>query len=395
MKKISMMLQAGLVCAVFAAGGCGKSGGQPGGKGGFVMPPALVRLETAALADVPVVVTAYGQTTAVNDITIMSQVSGKLTSVHFADGDMIKAGDILFTIDDAEYRSQLVKAEAALEADRAALRQLSDTLERSRPLFEKELVSKNDFETMQRAVEATAAKIKVDEASIVQAKIYLGYCTITAPVSGAAGRRLVDPGNIIGAAFGAGITPLVNIKTLDPLRVDFTISEKYLSVIRREMASATPPAVEVLPRDGGKSLKGVLKMLDNTVNPTTGTIGLRAEVTNADRALWPGQFVDVVLTLDVHAGVVTVADGAIQLGKQGAFVYVAKNGVAELRPVQPGERWQDHVEILAGVAAGDQVVVQGHLMLFPGAKVMDAAQMPPAAASKTAMPPAPGKAEGK
>ena len=388
MKTVFVILQAGLAGAMFAAGGCGKAGGKPGGKGSFVMPPALVRLETAVLADVPVVVTGYGQAAAVSDVTIMPQVSGKLASIHFADGDIIKTGDVLYMIDDVDYRVQVTKAEAALEADKAALRQQTDTLERTRPLSEKELISRNDFESMQRAVEVTAAKIKLDGAMIEQAKIYLGYCTVRSPVAGVTGKHLADPGNVVGA----GMTPLVNIKTIDSLKVDFTISEKYLAVIRREMASATPPTVEVLPRDGGKPLKGVLKMLDNAVNPASGTIGLRAEVANADRALWPGQFVDVVLTLDVHTGAVTVADGALQLGKQGAFVYVAKNGIAELRPVQAGERWKDHVEILSGVTAGDPVIVQGHLMLYPGAKIMDAALVPkpPAAA-----PPVPGKAAGK
>jgi multidrug efflux system membrane fusion protein len=380
-----ILLALGLVCAV----GCTKKNEEQ-----KTRPPAIVQVELSTQKDVPVYIDAFGQLVAPNNVDIVPQVSGKLQEACFVEGQSVQAGDILFKIDPAEYQAALDRNKAALLADQADYKQKLDLLERNRKLFEQKLVSEETFTQYQAAVDMAAARIKQDEASIVNAEIQLGYCTIRSPIQGITGKRQVDPGNVVGVA-----TKLVNIRSADPLFVDFTVPEKYLPVIREAHAKGTldihfvperdvdPIMQEALKKDQDhKSLvqqfiqatyEGKLVFVDNTVDNTTGTIALRAQADNKAGTLWPGQFVILGLTVETVKDAVLVPGPAVLYGKQGPYAFViGDDNKAQLRLLKLGPDWMGYLLIKEGIQPGEKVVTTGQLALYPGAQVMVAPSQP-------------------
>ena len=346
------------------------------------IPPRNVETALAEKKDVIVFIESFGNLDSPNNVDIKSQVTGQMMQAHFKEGDLVKAGDMLFTIDPSQYKAQLEKAEAALIQDLANLKLNKDTVERNRKLLEKELISQQDFDKLQTDVTSSEAAVKIDNANIDLAKINLNYCYITSPIDGVTGKRQVDPGNIITANTGP---TLVNVKTIDPLYIDFTIPERDLGNVRKTMAEGKLKVVITLEKDeresgsaqgdmqkDGNSYEGELHFLDNAVNNTTGTVLLRAVVPNHDMKLWSGQFVSVRLHLSIKKNAVVVPYEAVQIGQQGNYVFViSPDKKAELRNVTVGSKEDDRIIIEDGVKAGETVVTVGQMGLKPGIPVAE------------------------
>ncbi|MFA5096899.1 MAG: efflux RND transporter periplasmic adaptor subunit, partial [Candidatus Omnitrophota bacterium] len=303
-----------------------------------------------------------------SDVDIKSQVTGQIKEVRFNEGQEVRKGDLLFIIDPSPFQAELDKAQAALAQDIADLNLKKDTLERNKSLFTAQLISQQDFDKYEADFLSAEQKIKLDQANIDLAKINLGYCNIISPVDGLTGKRQVDPGNIVTANTGP---TLVNIKTLDPLYVDFTVPESELARVRASKEEGQLEVKVSLQEDPAVSYSGTLQLLSNTVDNTTGTIALRAFVDNKEKKLWPGQFVQVRLILGILRDAVIVPYEAVELGQNGYFLFVVtKENKADLRLVTIGPQIDDNVVILTGVSSGEKVVTSGQMGLSPGADVM-------------------------
>ncbi len=326
--------------------------------------PAPVRVAEAARRPVPVEVAAIGHVEALSTVAVRPQAGGALTEVAFREGDEVAAGQLLFTIDPRPYEAALAQAKANLARDRARLAEARQTFERYRELVAKEYVTREQFDQARANSEALAATIEGDEAAVEQAKLNLGYCRVTAPIAGRTGSLLVHAGNLVKAGDDRA---LVTINRLEPIRVAFSLPERELLAVRerarkaRLAVSATPP--------GGTPHEGELAFVDNAVDATTGTIELKALFPNRDRALWPGQFVNVSLVLETEADALAVPTAAVQTGQSGGFVWVVAGGKAEARPVVVKRAWQSLSVLDGGVKPGEKVVVDGQLRLAPGAPV--------------------------
>ena len=374
MKRITFTATTRVVVALAAVAvmaGCGKHGAPP---------PKMafpVRMTAAVQQDAPVLIKAFGTTKERLSVDIVPQVSGQLMKTFIKDGAVVTNGQTLFLIDPRDYAARVQQTEAALAADKAQFELARLTVERNQPLLEKKLLSAEDFDTIKTKLAAATAALQADEAARALALLNLERCTITAPLAGVCSVRYADDGNLVAA----GATRLVNIRSYDPLFVDFAVSEDYLPLIRSALA-AGPVKLELQPRGDTNSYPAVLDVIDNAVSPLTGTIQLRGSAANPDLKLWAQQFVTVHVQAGVVPGAVLVPEGAVQFGKQGAYLFVITDkSTADLRGVQLGVRVGDLVQVRSGVKAGENVVVLGQLMLFPGAPVQDAAKPPPAAAA--------------
>jgi multidrug efflux system membrane fusion protein len=326
-------------------------------------------------------------------VEVKSQVAGELLRVRFVEGADINQGDLLFEIDPRPFRDNLRQAEAAVARDIAQLRQAEANLARDhaqarnadaeaaryRELFEKGIAARSQYDQIrtnaealresihagEAAIESARALLESERAAVDRAKRDLSYCEIRSPVSGRTGNLLVDAGNLVKANDVA----LVVINQVAPIFVSFGAPERELSRIR-ERSAGRKLAVEALPSGNpSKTVLGVLTVIDNAVDPNTGTIRLKATFENRDRLLWPGQFVNVVLRLETSEAV-TVPSEAVQAGQQGQFTYVVKpDQTVEFRIVAVGQVTAGKAVIEKGVAAGETVVTDGHLRLYPGAKI--------------------------
>ena len=330
--------------------------------------------------DAPIYIDSFGTLTAINDVDIKSQVTGKILEVHFQEGDEVAKGDLLFTIDPQEYQSKLEKARASVEEDAASLKLTRDTLDRNKPLVEKDLLSKQDFETYEKEVAVAVAQVSLDLAEMKYAEINLGYCYISSPIDGVTGKRLVDPGNIVPANTGS---TLVNIKSVDPFYLDFTISEKDLPRVRDAMA-ARKLNVEINPEGDDKGpYEGELIFIDNAVDDLTGTVALRALVNNNERKLWAGQFVLIRLILNIKKDATLAPFEAIAVGQKGSYLFVVtKDNKADVRILTLGERQEDYIIVEKGVSPGEKVVTTGQLGLAPGIPVKETEKTEEADAKK-------------
>jgi multidrug efflux system membrane fusion protein len=348
-----------LLAPVFA--GCGEKGPAT-----FERPPAPVTVAAAVSQDVPVYLDAIGKFTAREMVSIQPQVSGRITQIHFSDGAEVKSGQVLFTIDPRPYRAQVNAAEANLGQAKAALELARINYDRVASVTDPRAVSRQDYDAKKNAVAVAEAQVKQHQAALESARLNLDYCTIRSPINGRAGQRLVDLGNVVTANTGS----LLVIQRLDPIYADFTITEKDLSAVQRNMARGTLKVEARLPDEPGRPRGGALTFLDNSVQEGTGTVKLRATVENNDRRFWPGRFVNVRLILGTRQGAVLVPADAPQMSAKGTFVYVVKaDSTAEARPVTVGQRQGDLVIVDKGIQPGERVVVAGQLGVTPGGKV--------------------------
>jgi multidrug efflux system membrane fusion protein len=332
----------------------------------FERPPAPVSVAVAVKRDVPIYLDEIGKSYAREVVSVQPQVSGRITLLHFKDGAELHAGDPLFTIDPRPYQAQLDAAEGSLAQSRAALAFARIELARAAELIATKSIAQEEVDTRQHAVDTAEAQVRQGQAAVETARLNREYCSIRSPIDGRAGQRLVDPGNVVTANSGS----LLLIQRLDPIYADFTVTENDLTAVQRNMARGTLRVEVRLPDEPERPLAGDLTFLDNAVQETTGTVRLRATIHNRERRLWPGRFVKVRLVLATDPGAVLVPVAAPQLSAQGPFVYVvSQDSTAQLRPVKTGQRQGDLVVVDQGLAAGERVVVAGHIGVRPGGKV--------------------------
>jgi membrane fusion protein, multidrug efflux system len=339
------------------------------------IPPRPVTTEMIIQKDVPIYIESFGTLSSVQDVDIKAQITGQIKDVHFNDGDYISAGSPLYTIDPNEYKAQLDKAQASLAQSLADLKLKLDTLERNKSLMKRDLISKQDFETLQTDLLSAQARVDLDKAQLELANINLGYCYIVSPLNGIASKGLVDPGNIIIANDGP---VLVNIKSIDSVNVDFTLSEKELSRVRDAMTKGVL-SVEIRPEGDKDSYDGTLIFIDNTVDNMTGTIFVRASVDNMERKLWVGQFVTVRLILSTQKDAVLVPSAAVKIGQKGHYLFVLTDeNKADLRNIKIGIKQGEYFIAEQGVKSGEKAITSGILGLYPGAAVIELPpQQPP------------------
>jgi multidrug efflux system membrane fusion protein len=361
--------------------------GRPGAPGGPPRATPVVAVP-ASTADVDVYLGALGTVTPLRTVTVRSRVEGQLLKVLFEEGQVVREGQLLAEIDPRPFQVQLLQAEGQMARDRALLENAQLDLDRYRTLFEQDSIAKQQVDTQAALVRQYEGAVKVDQSQIDSARLQLTYARITAPISGRAGLRLVDPGNIVRAGDANGI---VVITQLAPTAVVFTVPQDSLPAVMKRMQSGDRPPVEAWDRELKTRLaNGTLASVDNLVDPATGTVKLKAQFANDENALFPNQFVNVRMKLDTVRDATVIPAAAIQRGSQGMFVYVVQpDQTVKLRPVKLGPVDGQRQAIAEGLAPGDLVVSDGMDRLRDGAQVEVAAARPK-------VEPAPdGKAPGK
>jgi len=404
--KTSKTLQPLAVAALgfvflIALAGCNKSGGRAGGPGG---PggrgrggdggPVPVVVAKVAQRDVPINVDVIGNVEAYSTITVKAQVGGELTKVSFHEGDFVKKGDLLFTIDARPFEAALSQAQANLARDTAALSQAEanlardianekyaqDQAKRYSGLFDQGVVSREQADQMRSsadalsqtvladraAIESARAQIVASKAAVETATVQLSYTTIRSPIDGRTGSIAVKQGNVVAA----NTTDLMTITEVQPIYVTFAVPEAQLSDIKRYMGQGQLPVHAAPQADATAQETGVLTFIDNSVDATTGTIKLKGTFQNAANRLWPGEFVRVTLGLTTRPHATVVPNQAVQTGQDGQFVYVVKQDrTVEMRPVIAGTRVDQELVIDRGLEPGETVVTEGQLRLTPGSHV--------------------------
>ncbi len=340
------------------------------------MPMPLVTVVKAQAQDVPRYLDEIGHNTAFESVTVTPQVGGRITERHFQDGENLQKGQLLFVVDPRPYKAQLDAAQASLAQAKAALDLARIQFARDEEVINEHAISKQDYDTKKNAVDVDQALVESAEAALETAKLNLEYCYIHSPINGRAGARLVDVGNVVQA----NSTSLLSIQRLDPIYANFTITENDLPAVQKQMAGGKLTASVRLPSEPETAARiGRVEFLDNAVQNGSGTVNLRATLSNNDRHFWPGQFVDVKLVLATEKAAVLIPNQATQISQQGPFVYIVKSDdTAELRPVKLGQRQGDNVVVTSGVARDERVVLAGQMLIRPGGKVHVAGESPAA-----------------
>lgn len=347
-------------------------------KGGAVeqAPAVPVTVGKVLKKSVPVRIEAIGTVEPYSTVAIKAQVGGQLREVHFREGQDVRKGDLLFTIDPRPYQAALQAAQAALARDTAQMTTAKQDAARYTDLVKKEYVTQEEYDRILTNAAALEATVRADQAAVENASVQLEYCTIRAPIDGRTGKLMVNQGNLVKANDD---TPLVVINQVDPIYAAFAVPEQRLDEIKARKSAGTLAVQAILPGREAAPLAGTLSFLDNSVDRSTGTVLLKATFPNHERILWPGQFVNVALTLAIRPDALLIPTRAVQTGQKGPFVFVVEaDGTAQSRPVVPGAPIGDETIVESGLKEGETIVTDGQLRIVPGAKV--AAQGGPAGA---------------
>jgi multidrug efflux system membrane fusion protein len=327
---------------------------------------APVRIATVASRTMPVELQAIGNVEAISTVTIKAQISGQLVGVHFKEGDFVKKGQLLFTIDRAPFEAALRQAEGTLAKDEAQSLNSKLDAERYQGLGRQGVVSRQQVDAAGAAANAMAATVAADKAAVETAKINLEYTAIYSPINGRTGSVGVKEGNLVKAN---DVPILVTINQIEPIYVSFSIPEQQLAELK-QYSSAKSLKVDAAPQGSTQHFQGKLTFIDNSVDLTTGTIKLKATFDNAAHALWPGQFADVNLMLKSQPNAIVVPTAALQTSQNGTFVYVINQDLtAQPQAVKVGWNIGEETVIASGLQPGQRVVTDGQLRLTPGAKV--------------------------
>jgi membrane fusion protein, multidrug efflux system len=373
-----------------AASGCGNTsanskqskGGGPGGKGGqgrgqMTIPVGVAKAE---VRDLPIILTGLGSVDAYNTVAVKSRVDGQLVKVSFREGQEVKEGDLLAQIDPRPYEVQLSQTQATLFKDQSALKDAKVNLDRFQQLFKDGVIPKQQLDTQDSLVGQLEGAVRADQAQVDNVKLNLVYTRITAPVSGRVGLRQVDAGNIVHASDPNG---LLIITQLQPIAVIFSLPQDQLQTVAQHMRKGRLQVDAFSRDDQTKLATGTLLTIDNQIDVTTGTGKLKAVFDNRDRSLWPNQFVNIHLLLEVRKNNTVVPAAAIQRGPQGTYVFTVKpDKTADMRNVSIGVSQGNYTAVTQGVQAGDLVVTDGQDKLQPGTKVEIAGNGGPGASTE-------------
>lgn len=362
-----MALAAAFLLSAALLAGCSKS--KPAPNVGFMGGPVPVTVAQVIRKTVPIQLRAIGTVEAYSTVSLKSQIDGRIAAVYFHEGQTVKNGDLLVQIDPQPVEAALRQAEADLARDRAQLMQASTDEKRYAYLLKQGVGSQQQYDQAHASAAALRATVMADEANIQTAKINLGYTQIRSPIDGRTGALLLHPGNLVKANDASGVMVVIN--QLKPIYVDFNLPEGDLDQVRQYM-NGRQLAVAAMPKgdSSGRPEFGNLSFIDNTVNANTGTFELKGLFANEDERLWPGQFVDATLTLTERPDTIVVPSQAVQTGQDGSFVFVVEHDLsAKPRPVVVGDSLDGETVVKSGLQAGETVVTDGQLRLFPGAKV--------------------------
>src|SRR6476469_709191 len=363
MKTRNHILHTLLAALLLLAAGCSNKDAVQAAK---PIAAAPVRIATVASRTMPVELQAIGNVEAISTVSIKAQISGQLMRVHFKEGDFVKKGQLLFTIDRQPFEAALRQAEGTLAKDEAQALNSKLDAERYQGLGKQGIVSKQQVDAAGAAANAMAATVAADKAAVETAKINLEYTSIYSPINGRTGSVGVKEGNLVKAN---DVPILVTINQIEPIYVSFSIPEQQLAELK-QYSNTKSLKVDAAQQGSTQHFQGRLTFIDNSVDLTTGTIKLKATFDNAAHVLWPGQFADVTLTLKSQPNAIVVPTAALQTSQSGTFVYVIEQDLtAKQQPVKVGWNVGEDTVIASGLQPGQRVVTDGQLRLTPGAKV--------------------------
>ena len=369
-KKRLLIYAAGAIVIIAILGYCtmkSGSGGMANQRGRQGTPPVQVAQVTQA--DMPVYLSGLGTVTAANTVSIQSQVTGTLQRLHFKEGDLVSAGQLLAEIDPRPFQVQLAEAQGQLAKDQASLVNARADLARYELLLKQDSIARQQVDTQRSLVNQLLGSIKSDQAQIASAQLQLTYSRISAPFAGRVGLRQVDPGNLINANSASGT--IVVLTQVQPIDVLFTLPESQLDQVISATRDGQMPEIEAWDRNMGKRIAlGQLVAVDNQIDPATGTVKLRGRFTNEDTSLFPNQFVNIRLKVNTLPRAVIAPVAAVQHGSQGSFVWVLdKDNKVSVKQVKTGPADGERVAVLQGLSAGMRVVIDGADRLREGAEV--------------------------
>jgi membrane fusion protein, multidrug efflux system len=331
-------------------------------------PPVPVTVAVAVKKTVPVQISAIGTVEASEAISLKGQITGQIRKILFTEGQDVRKGDLLVELDTRSAQAALEEALANLARDKAQAVHARAQAKRYAELVKKDYVAREQADQMIANAASSDAVVKADEAQVESCRVQLQYCSIRSPIAGRVGRKLLDEGNVVTA----NVTEIALINRIEPVNVSFSIPDRDLMQVKSAFASRKLMVTAAVQGAGSEPENGKLAFVDNAVDRSTGTITLKGTFANSGRRLWPGQYVDVALTLRSIPDAVVVPTAAVQQGPEGQYVFVVKkDGTAEMRPVVPGLALKDETEIEKGLSAGETVVTDGQLRIVAGARVAE------------------------
>jgi multidrug efflux system membrane fusion protein len=349
------------------SGGAGASAPAPGGGRGGVAGPVPVTVATVERRSVPIQIRVIGTVEAYSTVAVHAQITGQLESVRFKEGDDVAKGQELFVLDRRPLETALQQAQANLDRDVAQAANASAQAKRYGDLAERGIATREQVDTSKTASAASDATVAADRAAVENARVQLEYATIEAPIAGRTGALQVHEGNLVRAN---DTVPLVIINQVSPIYVSFAIPESQLADLKRYMAQGSLDVQAAPPNDTGAAATGTISFVDNAVDQTTGTIRIKGTFANEARRLWPGQFVNVTVTLTRDPNAIVVPTAAVQSGQQGSYAFVVKGDkTVELRPLEVARTSPTEIVIQRGLQPGETVVTDGHLRLVAGSRV--------------------------
>jgi multidrug efflux system membrane fusion protein len=371
--RIHTALVALLACIPLFAAGCASedaaatAGARNGGRGAGAGGAVPVTVASVVRKSVPLEITVIGAAEPFSAVAIRSQITGQLNAVNFAEGDEVKAGQVLFTLDRRPLESAVGQAQANLDRDVAQAANAASQFKRYQDLADRGIATKEQVDTARTSMTALNATVNADRAAMENAQVQLQYATITATISGRTGALQVHEGNLVRAN---DQTPLVVINQIAPISVTFSIPEARLPELKKYQSQGALRVTASPPKDDAPPAVGRIAFVDNQVDQTTGTIRLKGTFPNEDRRLWPGQFLNVIVTLTSDPNAIVVPTAAVQAGQQGPYVFIVKDDkTVDMRPVVVSRTSASETVLASGVKPGETVVTDGHLRLVPGSHI--------------------------